>query len=228
MKYTDSFEYWRGATLNATVKAESGYEPGTLSQKTTTLSGPITFTATEATDWTGKPKFTLNKNNYKGPFYLKIDSDWYKLTYTKPTPSSSSGPTFELPYSDGVFQFVIFFIVYLFEISVNYCDSATDGSIITKAITKDSFTSGGVFYNYFTRHKLKLTRHSDGYGIIITFTDTDIKTEDTYGYVSHTISGETSDTTVVTGTTDNLSTAVPNLYKAFDGGEDLTLEFIDA
>ena len=107
------------------MKAESGYDPGTLSQTTVTLSGPIAFTATEATDWTGKPKFTVNKNNNKGPFYLKIGSDWYKLKYTNSKSEDSE-----------VFDFIFMIIAIGFCINIDYCDATTDGSITTKAITK--------------------------------------------------------------------------------------------
>ena len=213
LKYTDSFEYWRGATLNATVKAESGYDPGTLSQTTVTLSSPITFTVTEATTWAGKPKFTINKNNNKGPFYLKIGSDWYKLKYTNSNPEDSA-----------VFDFINFFSISInFSINIDYCDATTDEAINTKAITKESFESGGVLYNYFTTHKAKLTRDSDGYGIIMTFQDTNIGDKDTYGYVM-----SSNSNTVAIGTTDNTSTALNNIYTSFDNGEDFTLEFIEA
>lgn len=210
LKYTDSFEYWKGATLNATVKAESGYDPGTLSQTTVTLSGPIAFTATEVTDWTGKPKFTVNNNNNKGPFYLKIGSDWYKLKYTNQKSEDSA-----------VFDFIFMIIVIGFSIDIDYCDATTDGSITTKAITKDSFASGGVFYNYFTTHKAKFTRNSDGHGMIMTFASTNIETNDTYRSVTLSIS---SDNTVTIGTTDIIN----DFYTSYSNGEDFTLEFIEA
>lgn len=199
ISYTDSFEYWNGAKLIATIVANEGYEPGTLSQTEATLSRPITFSATEATKKKGTTKFTVNKTNYADKAYLLIGTETYDLCGV-----SNGTPTFSFASKN------------VFAMNISYYNK----------ITKDSFASGGTLYNFFYGTNLNITIASSGIGLTWTKPYTvagnaGTTTSNSYGYASYATAYAKS-----VGTTDTVTTVWTNIQTAFNNNEDIIVEFV--
>lgn len=135
--YTESFEYYKGATLTATAKGASGYKAGAVSPTSTTISGPVTFTVADATVSVSSHKFTFNKNDNMGPWNLELNDS----TERKLNGYSSSEPLFYM--YDGFYMYI------------KYTDD----------ITVNDFQSNGILYTFMYSHNMQLTRESDGYGL---------------------------------------------------------------
>ena len=135
--YTESFEYYKGATLTATAKGAPGYKAGAVSPTSTTISGPVTFTVADATVSVSSRKFTFNKNDNMGPWNLKLDDS----TERELNGYDLSNPLFDM---NG------------FYMNIKYTDD----------ITENDFTSGGTIRTFMYSHNMQLTRESDGYGLL--------------------------------------------------------------
>lgn len=143
--YTSSFEYYKGATLTATVTPASGYKAGALSASSVTISGPVSFTIGEATKLqmqTGT-KFTFNKNNNMGPIGLIVNDKTYILN------GYDASNTLLFNFDSSSFGII-----------------AKYDSSVTPTITADLFNSGGALNNFFMSCGTKLTIESSGVGLL--------------------------------------------------------------
>ena len=195
--YTESFEYYKGATLTATAKGASGYKAGAVSPASTTISGPVTFTVADATVSVSYRKFTFNKNDNMGPWDLKLDNS----TERELNGYDSSNPLFQ-PYSNGIY------------LNIKYSDT----------ITSSDFSSGGTLYTFMYSHNMQLTRESDGYGLLWSSPYVG-RARSVYGIFCWSYVHSCSPASGISDT--NTGTIWNNLKTSYNNGENLVIEFID-
>lgn len=207
--YTESFEYYKGATLTATATPTSGYKAGALSASSVTVSGPVAFTIGEATKLQMQvgTKFVFNKNDNMGPIGLVVRGTTYVLNGD----NASSKPLFTFSNDN-------------FSITIKY-----DLSIIPP-ITDDLF-DGGTLDDFFNSCDIKLTIESNGIGVIwhsngflrrsANSAEMDLSNMETS---SRSYNGKIWQTTsLLLVNTDNVWS---NLTYAYNNGENLVVEFI--
>lgn len=207
--YTSSFEYYKGATLTATVTADKWYKAGALSASSVTVSGPVTFTVGEATKEERGTKFTFNKNNNMGPIGLIVDSTTYILNGY----NASSYPLFAVISSTGIFNII-----------------AKYDSSVTPAITTDLFSSDGALYNFFNNHEIKLTIESSGFGLLWS-SPNDVAGGAVYGRaywrrLRASAASMTGDWTTTSSNSADIIATWNKLVTAYSNGDNLVVEFL--
>lgn len=197
--YTESFEYYKGATLTATAKGAPGYKAGAVSPTSTTISGPVTFTVADATVSVSR-KFTFNKNDNMGPWNLKLSDS----TERELNGYSSSNPLFDI---NG------------FYMNIKYTDDITMNDFYSDETIYENL------YAFMYSHIMQLTRESDGYGLRWS-SPPNGRADISYGAFRWVPRG--SSCSPASGTSDtDISTIWNNLRTSYNNGENLVIEFID-
>lgn len=197
--YTDSFEYWKGATLTASAKAASGYKAGDLSATNVTITGPVTFTIGAATVLTAGTKFIINKDNDMGPVNILIDNNVYTIEGYE-------------NHANGDYELFDMYGSSYFEMFIKYDSN----------ITSSMFNSDGVFYKFFNSHKLTVTREKDGYGLswVSPYVVRDYHGSGSAFWRYYSASAAST-------TSDSVDTIWSNLKTSFQNGENIIVEFTE-